>query len=215
MKPVRLCLVIISVCLLAGCKKEVSIEKDSVVSQEKCFVCGSETEGLMSSFAGCDSVGVIRWNSQSVLDTEVRLYDGEGNELFDTEGLNTCFRTFGDGGGSVKIEGMPERGISSISIYASETDKANLELLTDILCQECLDKVCGFCEEQMNDGCERNIGTTGYCLVDFKEKQIYTLSDPYRGYFIRDYRIKYDIRAEIGGGCRIDIDICYLPIRKQ
>lgn len=96
-----------------------------------------------------------------------------------------------------------------------QTDKANPELLTDILCQECLDKVCGFCEEQMNDGCERNIGTTGYCLVDFKEKQIYTLSDPYRGYFIRDYRIKYDIRAEIGGGCRIDIDICYLPIRKQ
>ena len=47
--------------------------------------------------------------------------------------------------------------------------------------KECLDKVCRFCEEQMNDGYERNIGTTGYCLVDYKEKQIYTLSDPYRG----------------------------------
>ena len=225
MKAWELCLVIILVCLFAGCadagkndmitsnEEKMSIQKDSAVSPEQCFVCGSENESLMPHLTNRDSVGVIHWNSQSVFDTEVRLYDEEGKELFDTEGLSIHHSTFGDGGGSINIQGMPERGISSVSIYASEADEVDLDLLEDVLCQKCLDNVCGFYEDQVNDGCEKNISTTGYCLIDFTEKQIYTLSDPYRGYFIRDYRIKYDIETEEDGGSRIDIDICYLPIR--
>ena len=58
-----------------------------------------------------------------------------------------------------------------------------------------------------------NISSAGYCLVDFEEKQLYTLSDPYRGYFIRDYRIRYDIEPETEEGRRIQIDIVYVPIR--
>ena len=73
--------------------------------------------------------------------------------------------------------------------------------------------ICGFYENEVNSGDEENISSTGYCLVDFEEKQLYTLSDPYRGYFIRDYRIRYDIEPETEEGRRIQIDIVYVPIR--
>ena len=70
-----------------------------------------------------------------------------------------------------------------------------------------------FYEDEVNSGDEENVSSTGYCLVDFEEKQLYTLSDPYRGYFIRDYRIRYDIEPETEEGRRIQIDIVYVPIR--
>lgn len=114
---------------------------------------------------------------------------------------------------SITIRGTPERGFSSVSVYAGEDDEADLDQLSDVLCQDCLDEVCGFYEDEVNSGDEENISSTGYCLVDFEEKQLYTLSDPYRGYFIRDYRIRYDIEPETEEGRRIQIDIVYVPIR--
>lgn len=219
------CFVVILVCLLIeGCAnggipednisiEEVSIQKESMISTEQCFVCGDTNRSMMSYYSGCDSIGIIHWNNQSVFDTEVRLYDDDGNELFDTDGSTTRHNSFGNNGGSITIRGMPERGYSSVSVYASEADEVDLDQLSDVLCQDCLDEVCGFYEDEVNSGDEENISSTGYCLVDFEEKQLYTLSDPYRGYFIRDYRIRYDIEPETEEGRRIQIDIVYVPIR--
>ena len=225
MKQKISCLAVISVCLLIGgcanvgiCEEdisteEVSIQKESAISPDQCFVCGDMTRSMMSYYSGRDSIGIIHWNNQSVFDTEVRLYDDDGNELFDTDGSSTRHNSFGDSGGSITIRGTPERGFSSVSVYAGEDDKVDLDQLSDVLCQDCLEEVCGFYEDEINSGDEENISSTGYCLVDFEEKQLYTLSDPYRGYFIRDYRIRYDIEPETEEGRRIQIDIVYVPIR--
>ena len=58
----------------------------------------------------------------------------------------------------------------------------------------------------MNIGDESHIGTTGFSLIDFKTRELYTLSDPYRGYMIRDYYIQFDIR-ENGHDRYIDLTI--------
>ena len=225
MKQKTIFLAVISVCLLlGGCAnvgiseedisiEEGSIQKESTISPERCFVCGDADRSMMSYYSGRDSIGIIHWNNQSVFDTEVRLYDDDGNELFDIDGSSTRHNSFGDSGGSITIRGTPERGFSSVSVYAGEDDEADLDQLSDVLCQDCLDEVCGFYEDEVNSGVEENISSAGYCLVDFEEKQLYTLSDPYRGYFIRDYRIRYDIEPETEEGRRIQIDIVYIPIR--
>ena len=225
MRQKIICFVVILVCLLIeGCAnggipednisiEEVSIQKESMISTEQCFVCGDTNRSMMSYYSGRDSIGIIHWNNQSVFDTEVRLYDDDGNELFDTDGSSTRHNSFGNNGGSITIRGMPERGYSSVSVYASEADEVDLYQLSDVLCQDCLDEVCGFYEDEVNSGDEENISSTGYCLVDFEQKQLYTLSDPYRGYFIWDYRIRYDIEPETEEGRRIQIDIVYVPIR--
>ena len=225
MKQKTIFLAVISVCLLkGGCAnveiseddisiEEVSIQKESTTSPERCFVCGDTDRSMMSYYSGRDSIGIIHWNNQSVFDTEVRLYDDDGNELFDTDGSSTRHNSFGDSGGRINIRGTPERGNSVGSVYARETDEADVEKMSDVLCLGWSGWEWGVYEDEVNSGDEENVSSTGYCLVDFEEKQLYTLSDPYRGYFIRDYRIRYDIEPETEEGRRIQIDIVYVPIR--
>lgn len=84
----------------------------------------------------------------------------------------------------------------SVSAYYSDADVPNFESLKDLLCQKCLDKVAEFYNEQMEDGEESHIGATGFALIDFQTKELYRLSDPYRGYMIRDYYIPYNLREK-------------------
>ncbi|MEQ2363477.1 hypothetical protein WMO25_00005, partial [Coprococcus sp. CLA-AA-H190] len=75
------------------------------------------------------------------------------------------------------------------------------------------DKVCEFYEDQVNSDNDEYLESTGYSLIDFTTRELYTLSDPYRGYSIRDYMIRYDYREQGDGEKYIDLLIFYAPIR--
>lgn len=133
MKQKISCLAVISVCLLiGGCAnvgiseedistEEVSIQKESAISPDQCFVCGDMTRSMMSYYSGRDSIGIIHWNNQLVnqlvFDTEVRLYDDDGNELFDTDGSSTRHNSFGDNGGSIYYSWNARSGATVQSLY--------------------------------------------------------------------------------------------------
>ena len=85
-------------------------------------------------------------------------------------------------------------GISELSAYFSDTDCVDFEKLSGLLCQNCLDKVAEFYCDQKESGNSSYIGTTGFSLIDFQTRELYPLSDPYRGYMIRDYYIQYDFQ---------------------
>lgn len=219
-------LVLLSALLLVGCqsKKEdlpettlrefpAQTEYVSTAESEECYVCGQRSDSLMPYYAKRDSVGIIHWNNLSVSDTEVRAYDDNGKELFGQGNTSMKMTCFGDGYGSVYISGMPARGISNVDVHFSEKDEVDLEKLEKELCQNCLDKVVCFYTDQMKYGEENRNGTTGYCLIDFQTKELYTLSDPYRGYSIRDYYITFDIQEE-NENC-IDLLLFYAPERKK
>ena len=70
-----------------------------------------------------------------------------------------------------------------------------------------------FYTDQKNYGEGSRVGTTGYCLIDFKTKKLYTLSDPYRGYFIRDYYVTYEMKELEGKEKHIELLIVYAPER--
>lgn len=218
---------------ISGCKsdvkeikntpKEVVQESESQTQEEKyiskietdeCFVCGNSNEGLMPYYEKRDSVGIIHWNTQSISDTNVRAYDDNGNELFQTQGMSTTFNSFGDGYGSVVIQGMPERGITDVEAHFSEKDTIDFEKMENVLCQKCLNKVIEFYEDQKERNQENHLGTTGFALVDFMTKELYTLSDPYRGYMIRDYYVQYEIRDNEDNR-HIDLTIFYAPERTK
>ena len=122
--------------------------------------------------------------------------------------------SFGEGYGSVHIREMAERGISEVSAYFSDDDTIDFEKASDVLCQKCLDQVTEFYCEQYEHEDESHIGTTGFSLIDFKTRELYTLSDPYRGYMIRDYYIQFDIR-ENEHDSYIDLTIFYAPVREE
>lgn len=195
--------------------KEIAEMKNiSHIESEDCFICGQKENSLIPYYAKRDSIGIIHWNSQSVSDTGVRDYDDDGNEIFENKGMSMTINSFGESYGSVHIREMAERGISEVSAYFSDDDTIDFEKASDVLCQKCLDQVTEFYCEQDEHGDESHIGTTGFSLIDFKTRELYTLSDPYRGYMIRDYYIQFDIR-ENEHDSYIDLTIFYAPVREE
>ena len=110
---------------------------------------------------------------------------------------------------------QPDRCIAESNIHLGEKDTIDCESLIDQLCQDCLNKVCEFYENQINSDNDEYLESTGYCLIDFKTKELYTLSNPYRGYSIRDYIVRYDYREQGDGEKYIDLLIFYAPVRGE
>ena len=185
----------------------------SETEKQDCYVCGNRDDSLIPYYAVRDSVGIIHWNKHSVSDTEVRAFDDNGKELFGQDSFGTKMNSFGDGYGSVVIRGTPNRGFTNVSAYYNAKDEVDLDAMEEVLCQSCLDKVVEFYSDQQEYGNAENLGTTGYCLIDFQTRELYTLSDPYRGYFIRDYYVTFDITE--GENSRIDLFIVYVPERTK
>lgn len=198
-------------------KPDFTLEVTSEISPDECCICGKNDRSLMSYYSKFDSVGVVHLNDVSISDTEVRSYDDYGNEIFHKTYSSMRTSSFGNGYGSVSIHSNSDRGLSDTNIYYTSKDETDFDIVKDLLCQDCLDKVVKFYIDQKNHGNNNRIGTTGYCLVDFQTKELYTLSDPYRGYFIRDYYVTFDIRedTEENGKGYIDMLVVYAPERES
>lgn len=196
-------------------QEEFQIEVESKIEQEKCFLCGDAENSLMGYYSKKESIGIVHLNSLYVSETRVRDFDDDGNELFQQGGSSTMVNSFGEGYGSVAIHGNPDRGYTNIDVSVSDKDEVNFELLEDRLCQTCLDTLADFYEDQINSGDSENNGCSGYCLIDFQTKELHRLSEPYSGYTMGDYYVKYDIWKEGGGSDwhRISVFIAYLPER--
>lgn len=196
-------------------KEKFHIEVESKIEQEDCFLCGEADDSLMGYYSKKKSIGIVHLNSLHISETRVRDFDDDGNELFQQGGSSTMVNSFGEGYGSVAIHGNPDRGYTNIDVSVSDKDEVNFELLEDCLCQTCLDTLADFYEDQINSGDSENNGCSGYCLIDFQTKELHRLSEPYSGYTMGDYYVKYDIWKEGGDSDwhRISVFIAYLPER--
>lgn len=194
---------------------EIKIDVESTVSEADCFLCGRAEESLMSYYSKKESIGIVHLNGLQISETKVRDFDDDGNELFEQKGLSTTINSFGDGCGSISISGNPNRGYTNIDVSVTDKDEVDFDIVKEKLCQKCLDKIVDFYEDAANYGETENMGCTGYCLIDFQTKELYRLSEPYRGYTMGDYCVRYDINKEGGSSDRhkIDLFIAYLPER--
>ena len=191
---------------------EYELTLESAVDQEDCFVCGNPPGGLLNYYYKFASVGIIYWPDLTVIDTGVRTYDDDGNETLEG-GSGTRISSFGEGNGSIVCNPWPERGISDVKIYLGDAGRLDCEPLTEQLCQNRLDKVCGFYEDHMNSSDEEYLASTRYSLIDFTTGELYTLSNPYRGYSIRDYIVRYDFEKQGDDEKYIDLMVIYAPER--
>lgn len=186
----------------------------SDVEKVDCYICGDKDESLMSYYKKCDSIGIVHWNPFGIIDSDVRVYDDDGSELLGQSGSRMRVCSFGDGYGSIHVSGTPNRGFTHAKVYYKEKDELDFSIIRKLVCQKCLDKAVKFYSDQKDNGKDGRIATTGYCLVDFLTGELYTLSDPYRGYFIRDYYVSYDIVEELdGNNSYIKLFLVYAPER--
>ena len=100
-----------------------------------------------------------------------------------------------------------------MKIYLGDAGGLDFEPLAEQLCQNCLDKVCGFYADHVNSDDEAYLASTRYALIDFATGELYTLSNPYRGYSIRDYIIRYDFEKQGDDEKYIDLMVIYAPER--
>lgn len=195
-------------------EEEFELSLKSSIDKDECFICGNPAGGILDYYYKFDSIGIIHWADMSVTDTRIREYDDDGNERTDYGYMSMTGSSFGEGYGSIWNNAQPDRCIAEPKIYLGEKDTLDYKKLKNKLCQGCLDKVCGFYEDQVNSGNDDYLASTGYCLIDFTTGKLYTLSDPYRGYSIRDYVVKYDLKEQGNGEKYIDLLIFYAPIRE-
>ena len=196
-------------------EKDLKLSLQSSIGKEQCFICGNPAGGLLDYYYKFDSIGIIHWADMTVTDTRIREYDDVGNEKIDSGHMSTMVHSFGEEYGSIMTHSQPDRCIAEPNIHLGEKDTMDCESLIDQLCQDCLDKVCEFYEDQINSDNDEYLESTGYCLIDFKTKELYTLSNPYRGYSIRDYMVRYDYREQGDGEKYIDLLIFYAPVRGE
>ena len=193
---------------------EVESKIYSEIDAKECYLCGNREDSLMSVYGSRDSVGIVHINTMSILESGVRYFDERGRELFGL-GDNRMNITFlGKGYGSVIIQGNSDRGYSEISIQITDKDIANLNYVKSKLCQECLDQVCSFCSLQEEYGKKEWVGSTGYCLIDFKTRKLYSLADVVTELKFRDYVVKLE-RKEKDEGLNLELFVVYAPIREK
>lgn len=158
---------------------------------------------------------IIHWANMSVTDTRIRKYNDDVSEKKNLGYISTSGTSFGEGYGSIWNNSQPDKCIAESHIRLGEKDTIDCEILKDQLCQDWLDEVCEFYEDQVNSDNDEYLESTGYSLIDFSTRELCTLSDPYRGYSIRDYMIRYDYREQGDGEKYIDLLIFYAPIRGE
>lgn len=227
-------------CLLVGCKQadttnsvrarlDMLEEKraftlevtSTLLSSEECYICGDRADSPMRQYGERDGIGIVYWNSPGMVDTDIVAYDNDGKEIMRRGTMSSRRGSFGDGYGAFWVHGTPDRGISEANIYYGEDDEVDFEIIKEMLCQDCLDKVVEFYCDNKRHGADYKIGTTGYCLVDYQTKELYTLSAPFCGYCIRDYVVsfstneKLDVDDNVTTSGTIELLIFYAPLREE
>lgn len=183
------------------------IHVDSEVKKKDCCICGDNEKSLMSYYRKIDSVGVVCLNTMNISNTNVRIYDDNGNEIIHSDSMNHLFNSYGEKECSFSIAGCSNRGYAHVTLTYGEESVLNWEKIKTYLCQDCLDKVVDMYNNEMDSNGEDK-RFPDVCLIDFQTNELYTLGKKYGGYMIRDYYIDIDHRED-----HDDLLIFYAPER--
>lgn len=176
-------------------RKDITIEKSTYVKYgekqselaniEDCYLCGSANRSVASSYGGYDTIGIIDFQEWNILDLRLQIYDSNGNLICDDSGTDEVF------GRTEKfeytIESIPIRGMAEAEVKAKSAD-INEKLLTNHLCQDCLNKVTKTLGSDVYVNGE--IQHVPFGLVDYKTMELYSLQRDNSCYYVRDYRIE-------------------------
>lgn len=140
-----LSLALLLLCLLTSCmrtsrKNSVSdpaIAIASTLSGGDFYICGSWDYDPMFNYEGKDSIGIIYWNQLTMRDTQVRVYDGLGDEILHSGSMWSGGAYFEDTNASIGIFAYPDQGFSDVNVKYSAADSVDLDALKDVLCQDC------------------------------------------------------------------------------
>lgn len=200
---------------MTGCASGTTEDIVSRAEKKDCFVCGDWSGTIMEIVGKNDSVGLVYLNEPTIIDTMVRDYDDDGNELFRQETVSYRSANFGEGNGRAWMTCLSDRGITDIEICFKESDAVDLRHASEILCQECLDVVLYSVAENNEWGKVGSAGTTGYYLIDFGTRKIYGIADPFNCQHVGEYYASFACTKEASKNedGSLHLTVFYAPMR--
>ena len=176
-----------------------------LANSSKCFICGNHEMSLIPYYKKYDSIGIISFNDNYVVDLEMEVYDElkvDGEENSSTSIRSTSLDNI-----RYTVNSTPSRGMADIEITLKDDVRLDTENLEKILCSDCLPRVAEVLEHSYKKGEEQE--TIPLCLIDFDTLEVYSMQDFYRGYFVRDYWVQFDFIDD-----KIELEAFYLPVRE-
>ena len=201
---------------LTGCASGTAEDIVSTVEKQDCFICGDWNGSIMEIVGKNDSVGLVYLNEPTIIDTMVRAYDDDGNELFKQETVSYRSANFGERNGHAWMTCLYDRGIADVEIDFKESDAVDLKHASEILCQDCLDVVLYSVSKNSEWGKKGSSGATGFYLIDFGTRKLCGLADPFYCQYVGDYYASFACTKEASKNTvgSIHLTVFYAPVRE-
>lgn len=198
MRKSSLLFILMIVLICSGCKDKYSEEENHIeiklpevqseISKEECGICGAQPKSMMSYYRKMDSVGIVCLNTMNISNTDVRVYDDDGNELLNQNSTSYRLSNHGEEECGFYIQGTPNRGITDVQITYGKKCEPDWGKIKKNLCQDCINKVMDMYQKEIEwQGDEARFPEV--CLVDFNTNELYSLGSAHKAYYIRDYYV--------------------------
>ena len=183
--------------------KESPETADASASNPDCAICGMSDNNQLRLYSQFQSIGIINLSTFDIYDTQIRIFDENGTEILNQEGVQFGYCSFGAEYGYAHISSMPSRGIADIDITYGESDEIDFEFLEGNLCPACLEKITVCCRNAGESKC-RNI-----FLINFQTMDFYALPENLISFMQNDYYFYTDHFDN-----KDKVLIAYVPERK-
>ena len=178
---------------LAAVRTPVNYEHEEItatshITEAECSLCNNA--GLMGYYDGWNTIGILDLNTFDIYDLRILQYDDYGELIIPPATQQQTLRT-SNNGLFVSTHAVPSRKYSESTIYWGDRyPEIDYRILSDTLCQDCLDKVL-----KIHNRSFQNYNMPPLVLLDFSTKEIYGMSRTQIGYSIRDFvvRMEHDL----------------------
>lgn len=181
-------------------KEYEHIDYVSNITQEECFVCGTNNG---YSYWGEDNVGIVNLNTFELLYLEINRYDDYGNLLEEPAGyMSSVGLSDKEADSYAHAYCFPDNAYASVQITGVQYD-IDREMIQSKLCQTCL--------KSINDLWFTDQPPAEYAVISFEDRTIQPLLNAHPWFAAGNYGVDCEFKTDGD----IDLLIHYCPNRYE
>lgn len=181
-------------------KEYEHIDYVSNITQEECFVCGTNNG---YSYWGEDNVGIVNLNTVELLHLEINRYDDYGNLIEEPAGyMSSVGLSDKEADSYAHAYCFPDNAYASVQITGVQYD-IDREMIQSKLCQTCL--------KSINDLWFTDQPPAEYAVISFEDRTIQPLLNAHPWFAAGNYGVDCEFKTDGD----IDLLIHYCPNRYE
>lgn len=181
-------------------KEYEHIDYVSNITQEECFVCGTNND---YSYWGEDNVGIVNLNTFELLYLEINRYDDYGNLIEEPAGyMSSVGLSDKEADSYAHAYCFPDNAYASVQITGVQYD-IDREMIQSKLCQTCL--------KSINDLWFTDQPPAEYAVISFEDRTIQPLLNAHPWFAAGNYGVDCEFKTDGD----IDLLIHYCPNRYE